>query len=190
MRSVPRERFVQPSATPDQETIRRAYEDRPLPIGKGQTISQPYVVAYMTQELQIRPGDRVLEVGTGSGYQAAVLAQLAGWVYTIEIIPELSARARGVLADLGYENITTMVGDGGHGWPEHAPFQAIMVTAAAQRIPDGLVEQLEVGGRLIAPVGPAYEVQDLVLVERHTTGTDRRMLIPVRFVPLTGEAGW
>jgi protein-L-isoaspartate(D-aspartate) O-methyltransferase len=186
LRSVPRERFT--GGDPgDERVVREAYEDRPLAIGRGQTISQPSVVAFMTQELDIRPGDRVLEVGTGSGYQAAVLAQLTDQVFSIEIIPELAARAHAVLDELGLSVVTT-VGDGRGGWPEHAPYQAIIVTAAARTIPNPLLDQLAVGGRLIAPVGPTYGVQELVRVTR--TGPSRtttERLLAVRFVPLTGN---
>ena len=186
MREVPREHFTG-SDPADERAVCEAYQDRPLPIGCGQTISQPYVVAYMTQGLAIRPGDRVLEVGTGSGYQAAILAELTDRVYSIEIIPELASRARAVLDRLGYGHVSTMVGDGNDGWPEHAPYQAIIVTAASKRIPEPLIEQLDVGGRLIAPVGSAWDVQWLTLVERvSATQTTSRTLLAVRFVPLTG----
>jgi len=185
MREVPREHFTGTDPA-DKRAVLEAYENRPLPIGCGQTISQPYVVAYMTQELAIHSGDRVLEVGTGSGYQAAILAEMTDDVYSIEIIPELASRARAVLDRLGYDHVTTMVGDGSNGWPEHAPYQAIIVTAASDRIPEPLIEQLDVGGRLIAPVGNVWDVQWLTLVERvSTTKTTSRKLLAVRFVPLT-----
>jgi protein-L-isoaspartate(D-aspartate) O-methyltransferase len=189
MRQVDREQFT--GADPaDERAVREAYEDRPLPIGCGQTISQPYIVAYMTQELDIRRGDRVLEVGTGSGYQAAILAELTDEVFSIEIIPTLAARARAVLDRLGYDHVQTRVGDGGEGWPEHAPYQAIIATAAATHIPEPLVRQLDVGGRLIAPVGRAWDVQYLTLVERTSRlETRSRRQIAVRFVPLTGSGG-
>jgi protein-L-isoaspartate(D-aspartate) O-methyltransferase len=163
-----------------------AYEDRPLPIGLGQTISQPYVVAYMTEVLRLTGSERVLEVGTGSGYQAAVLAELAKEVYTIEIVPELAERARADLARLGYRNVQVRLGDGYRGWPEHAPFDAIIVTAAPGHVPQPLVDQLAVGGRMVLPVG-SWE-QELLLVERDAQGVHRERLIDVRFVPMRGEA--
>jgi protein-L-isoaspartate(D-aspartate) O-methyltransferase len=165
-----------------------AYENRPLPIGYGQTISQPYIVALMTDLLAIKPGDRVLEIGTGSGYQAAVLAELASRVYTIEIIEGLAERARKVLFQQGYTNIETRVGDGYYGWEEQAPFDAIIVTAAASHIPPPLVTQLKAGGRMIIPVGSRFMVQQLVLVEKDNAGNvSTRQILPVQFVPLTGE---
>jgi protein-L-isoaspartate(D-aspartate) O-methyltransferase len=163
-----------------------AYQDRPLPIGMGQTISQPYVVAYMTEQLGLEGGERVLEVGTGSGYQAAVLAELAKEVYSIEIVPELGARARADLARLGYTNVQVRIGDGYRGWPEHAPFDAIIVTAAPGHVPQPLVDQLAVGGRMVLPVGE-WE-QQLLLIERDERGLRRERLIDVRFVPMRGEA--
>jgi protein-L-isoaspartate(D-aspartate) O-methyltransferase len=163
-----------------------AYEDRPLPIGFGQTISQPYVVAYMTEQLRLSGHERVLEVGTGSGYQAAVLAELAKEVYTIEIVPELGERARADLARLGYKNVEVRVGDGYRGWPEHAPFDAIIVTAAPDHVPQPLVDQLAVGGRMVLPVG-TWE-QELRLIERDAQGVRHEHLIDVRFVPMRGEA--
>lgn len=165
-----------------------AYENRPLPIGYGQTISQPYIVALMTDLLAIKPEDRVLEIGTGSGYQAAVLAELASRVYTIEIIEGLAERARKVLFQQGYTNIETRVGDGYYGWEEQAPFDAIIVTAAASHIPPPLVTQLKAGGRMIIPVGSRFMVQQLVLVEKDDAGNvSTRQILPVQFVPLTGE---
>jgi protein-L-isoaspartate(D-aspartate) O-methyltransferase len=168
------------------ELREHAYEDRPLPIGKGQTISQPYVVAYMTEQLALSGDERVLEVGTGSGYQAAVLAELAREVWSIEIVPELGERARADLARLGYRNVHVRIGDGYRGWPEHAPFDAIIVTAAPDHVPQPLVDQLAQGGRLVLPVGDWS--QELLLVERDEQGVRRERLIDVRFVPMRGEA--
>ena len=180
--NVPRHLFV-PKAY-----IRHAYKNRPLPIGEGQTISQPYIVAIMTDLLHIQSSDIVLEVGTGSGYQAAVLAELAKQVYTIEIIETLHHSATKRLQDLGYTNIQTKLGDGYYGWEEHAPFDAIMVTAAAGQIPHPLVRQLKPGGMMIIPVGAAFMTQYLMLVEKRTDGTlSARQILPVRFVPLTGK---
>ena len=182
MRAVPRHRFV------PAKLVRHAYADHPLPIGGGQTISQPYIVAAMTELAGLRPDDVVLEVGTGSGYQAAVLGELARQVYTIEILPELAASARKRLEDLGYANITVRAGDGYRGWPEHAPFDAIIVTAAPEEIPEPLLEQLKPGGRMVIPVGPTYAVQSLLLVEKDAEGVVRqRNVMPVRFVPLVRE---
>ena len=180
MRKVPRHRFV-----PDKYR-EYAYADHPLPIGEEQTISQPYIVAYMTQALGLEPEDRVLEIGTGSGYQAAVLAELVAEVYTIEIIPSLAARADSLLRALGYENIRVRAGDGYLGWPEAAPFDAVMVTAAPDHIPEPLVEQLGEGGQLILPVGDEY--QELVRLTRKDDGNRIESLLPVRFVPMTGKA--
>ena len=165
-----------------------AYENRPLPIGHGQTISQPYIVAIMTDLLKLTPADKVLEVGTGSGYQAAILAELVDRVYTIEIIEALGQQARAGLGALGYENITVRIGDGYYGWQEQAPFDAIVVTAAASHIPPPLIEQLKNGGRMIVPVGSRFMVQQLVLVEKDLQGeVVTRQILPVRFVPLTGS---
>ena len=180
MRKVPRHLFV-PARDRDA-----AYEDGPLPIGEGQTISQPYIVALMTELAAPAASDRVLEIGTGSGYQAAVLAELAGEVYTIEIVEPLARRAGALLEELGYTNVHTRVGDGYRGWPEKAPFQAIVVTAAPEKIPEPLKEQLAVGGRLVIPVG-AFS-QDLVLVTRTESGFRTDTITAVRFVPMTGEA--
>jgi protein-L-isoaspartate(D-aspartate) O-methyltransferase len=180
MRRVERHRFV-PEALAGQ-----AYADHPLPIGHGQTISQPYIVALMTEEARLRPDARVLEIGTGSGYQAAVAAVLAREVWSIEIVEPLAREAAARLAALGYRNVTVRAGDGYRGWPEHAPFDAILVTAAPPEIPQPLLDQLAVGGRLVAPVGEAS--QELVVVERTAGGLSRRTIIPVRFVPMTGEA--
>ncbi len=179
MRAVPRHELV-PSQLRQQ-----AYADHPLPIGQGQTISQPYIVAYMTEKLKLSGDERVLEIGTGSGYQAAVLGELAAEVYTIEIVESLARRAARDLKKLGYENIHARHGDGYRGWPEEAPFDAIIVTAAPGQIPEPLVEQLAVGGRMILPVGEAY--QELILITRDEEGVHRRRLIGVRFVPMTGE---
>ncbi len=166
----------------------QAYEDRPLPIGYGQTISQPYIVALMTDLLEPAPGDRVLEIGTGSGYQAAVLAELGLEVYSIEIVPELGDEAAARLERLGYGGIATRIGDGYFGWPERAPFDGLVVTAAAGHVPPPLIEQLKPGGRMVIPVGRPFMVQQLVLVTKAKDGTLRtRQLLPVRFVPLTGR---
>jgi protein-L-isoaspartate(D-aspartate) O-methyltransferase len=181
MGRVPRHEFVPP-------TLRyRAYENRPLPIGMDQTISQPYIVALMTDLLRPQSGDRVLEVGTGSGYQAAVLAELVGHVYTIEIVPELGERAHETLERLGYRNVTVRVGDGYLGWPEHAPFDGVIVTAAPTEVPPPLIEQLKVGGRLVIPVGEPWTGQELLVYEKQTDGSlTRKRVLPVAFVPLTG----
>ncbi len=179
--AVPRHRFV-PGAIRDH-----AYRDRPLPIGRGQTISQPYIVALMTEQLRPRPDDIVLEIGTGSGYQAAVLAGLVGHVYTIEIVEELAAGARAVFGELRYRNVTVRHGDGYRGWLEHAPFDAIVVTCAPDRIPEPLVEQLKDGGRMIIPVGEAGGVQKLYLLEKRDGEVRRTDVLDVRFVPMTGE---
>jgi protein-L-isoaspartate(D-aspartate) O-methyltransferase len=164
----------------------QAYEDHPVAIGWGQTISQPYIVALMTELARPRPGMKVLEVGTGSGYQAAVLAEIVGTVHTIEIVPELGNRAAKTLLELGYRNVHVYVGDGFGGRPQDAPFDAIVVTAAPDTIPPPLLEQLAVGGRLVIPVGSAE--QELVVVTRAEEGYRRESVIPVRFVPMTGKA--
>lgn len=178
---VPRHRLV-----PEAQRA-HAYANRPLPIGHGQTISQPYIVALMTDLARPRPGDRVLEIGTGSGYQAAVLAELVGRVYSIEIVPPLARRAAADLQALGYANIELREGDGYYGWPEQAPFDAIVVTAAAASIPPPLIEQLKPGGRMVIPVGGQFHTQMLMLVEKQDEGRVRsRQILPVRFVPLTG----
>ncbi|HLT43714.1 protein-L-isoaspartate(D-aspartate) O-methyltransferase [Luteimonas sp. J16] len=183
MRAVPRHRFV------PEAVAASAYLDQPLPIGHDQTISQPYVVALMTSLARPAPGARVLEVGTGSGYQAAVLAEMGAEVYTIEIVEPLAARAAQVLEALGYDRVHVRAGDGYAGWPEHAPYDAIVVTAAPERIPRPLLDQLAPGGRLVIPVGPVHATQELRLVEKDAGGQLReRSVTPVRFVPLTGEA--
>ncbi|TDK27554.1 protein-L-isoaspartate(D-aspartate) O-methyltransferase [Luteimonas aestuarii] len=183
MRTVQRHRLV------PLHLAAEAYDDRPLPIGHGQTISQPYIVALMTQLAGLGSDDRVLEVGTGSGYQAAVLAELAREVYTIEIVAPLAERAARDLRALGYDNIEVRAGDGYAGWPEHAPFDVIVVTAAPERIPEPLLEQLKPGGRLVIPVGPMHAAQELRVVEKREDGSVvERSVIPVRFVPLTGDA--
>jgi protein-L-isoaspartate(D-aspartate) O-methyltransferase len=183
MRSVPRERFV------PEDAVSRAYEDSPLSIGLGQTISQPYIVAYMTEALAIQPGHRVLEIGTGSGYQAAVLGRLAREVYTVEIVPALARRASAVLKELGYSNVFVREGDGYAGWPEQAPFDRIMVTAAPDEIPQPLIDQLAPGGRLVIPVGSQGETQWMTIVERTPSGVVERRTIPVQFVPFTRGTG-
>ncbi len=180
MSRVPRHEFV-------PENLRRAaYDDRPLPIGEGQTISQPYIVALMTEVLELTPGDRVLEIGTGSGYQAAVLAELTDQVYTIEIIETLGQRAERVLHRLGYSQVQVKIGDGYLGWEEYAPFDAIIVTCAPERIPQPLLEQLAENGRMVIPVGPRH-IQELVLVVKEEGQIRRRTIIPVLFVPMTGD---
>jgi len=177
MRLTPRHEFV------PEELRRSAYEDRPLPIGYGQTISQPYIVAYMTEALEVAKTHKVLEIGTGSGYQAAVLAPLAAQVFTIEIVPELAQSAAKKLAR--YDNVRVRLGDGYKGWPEEAPFDRIMLTAAPPEIPQTLIDQLRAGGKLIAPVGRSPWSQELVLVEKSKEGKiRRRSLIPVMFVPM------
>lgn len=180
MSKVPREKFVPP------ELRASAYEDRPLPIGYGQTISQPFIVAFMTQALKPKATDRVLEIGTGSGYQAAVLSELVAQVYTIEIVKPLAERSAALLRELGYKNVEVKAGDGYKGWPEHAPFDAIIVTAAPDHVPAPLVEQLKEGGRMIIPVGKTY-AQELYLLEKREGKVRQTAVIPVRFVPLTRE---
>ena len=179
MLRVPRHLFV-----PDAERA-RAYGDFPLPIGHGQTISQPYVVAYMTEVLRLTGGERVLEVGTGSGYQAAVLGELAKEVYTIEIVEPLADRAREILSRLGYRNVQVRTGNGYLGWPEHAPYDRIMVTAAPDDVPPALVEQLAIGGLMAIPVGAI--AQELRILRRTPTGLETLSSLPVRFVPMTGK---
>jgi protein-L-isoaspartate(D-aspartate) O-methyltransferase len=165
-----------------------AYDNRPLPIGHGQTISQPYIVALMTDLMQTKSGHRVLELGTGSGYQAAVLAELVREVYTMEIIEPLGKQAAERLAQLGYRNVQVKVADGYYGWPEHAPFDSIIVTAAASHVPPALVKQLKPGGRLVVPVGTSFLTQYLLLIEKQADGSvTTRQILPVAFVPLTGS---
>jgi protein-L-isoaspartate(D-aspartate) O-methyltransferase len=180
MRAVPRHRFVPEMLRP------LAYDDTPLPIGSGQTISQPYVVAVMTAAVRPRKGMKVLEIGTGSGYQAAVLSACVGEVDTIEVIPALGRRAEALLKELGYANVRVRVGDGFDGWPERAPFDAVVLTAAPERVPQPLLDQLRVGGRLVAPVGRA--AQDLVVITKTEKGLVTEVLDAVRFVPMTGKA--
>jgi protein-L-isoaspartate(D-aspartate) O-methyltransferase len=176
---VPRHKFVPSSSR------HFSYENRPLPIGQSQTISQPFIVGYMTEAAEIAPGEKVLEIGTGSGYQAAVLAELAKQVYTIEIIPELAEGARTVLRELGYKNVEVRTGNGYAGWPEHAPFDAIVVTAAPDEVPKALVEQLAVRGKMVVPVGSGF--QQMVIINRTESGVVERRTIPVAFVPMTGK---
>jgi len=182
MRKVERHKFV-------PAHIRgRAYDDSPLPIGEEQTISQPYIVAFMTAQMGLKGGEKVLEIGTGSGYQAAILAEIVKEVYTIEIVAVLGKRAEALLTELGYKNIRVKVGDGYKGWPEHAPFDAVIVTCAPDHIPQPLIDQLRVGGRIIIPVGEQWLGQELVLVTKTEKGIHKRSVLPVRFVPMTGEA--
>ncbi|MGD9899748.1 MAG: protein-L-isoaspartate(D-aspartate) O-methyltransferase [Calditrichaceae bacterium] len=179
MSIVPRHLFV------PADHMAQAYKDEPLPIGEDQTISQPYVVAFMTEQLRVGPGDRVLEIGTGSGYQAAILSQIVDSVFTIEIIDALTQKAEIVLKDLNYNNVVVKTGDGYLGWPEKAPFDAIIVTAAPPTIPPLLIEQLKVGGKMVLPVGEY--VQELVLVSKNESGLSMENVLPVRFVPMTGK---
>jgi len=179
LRKVPRHRFVPP------EVARAAYDDSPLPIGHGQTISQPLIVAFMTETARIGREDRVLEIGTGSGYQAAVAAELSDHVYSIEIVPALAERAASALKSSGYERVHLRTSDGYHGWSEAAPFDVIIVTAAADTIPPPLVAQLKEGGRMVIPVGPQFGAQNLILVTKDDGKIRTRTLMPVRFVPFT-----
>ncbi len=181
MEAVPRHAFVPP------EQAEEAYADHPLPIGFGQTISQPYIVAYMTEIVQVREGEKVLEIGTGSGYQAAVLAEITPHVYSVEIIADLYERASRVLDELGYDTVRLKHDDGYYGWEEYAPYDAIVVTAAPDHMPQPLVEQLADGGRMVIPVGPPGAYQALWLVEREGEEIKTERLMGVRFVPLTGE---
>jgi protein-L-isoaspartate(D-aspartate) O-methyltransferase len=180
VRKVPRHRFVPAEVAP------YAYDDEPLPIGYGQTISQPYIVAYMTEVLRLKGGEKVLEIGTGSGYQAAILAEIVKELYTIEIVKPLADRARTTLDSLGYANIHFLCGDGYSGWPSAAPFDAVIVTAAPADVPLPLFEQLKEGGRLLLPVGELW--QELVVVTKRNGKMEKHSLIPVRFVPMTGRA--
>lgn len=185
MALVPREAFVLPGEEP------LAYEDYPLPISHGQTISQPYIVAYMTESLELSPEDTVLEIGTGSGYAAAVLSRIVWQVYTVERIAELAETARRRLALLGYDNVEVLAGDGSLGWPEHGPYDAVVVTAGAPEIPKALLQQLKVGGRLVVPVGMTQTLQMLMRARRISESEFRREeLCAVRFVPLYGAQGW
>ena len=180
--TIPRHKFVLP------ETLKNAYKNTPLPIGYGQTISQPYIVAIMTDLLKLSASDRVLEIGTGSGYQAAILSQLVQQVYSIEIIEPLAEQARLRFKELGYSNISTKFGDGYYGWQEQSPFDAIIVTAAAGHIPNALLQQLKPGGKMIIPVGGNFTTQQLLLINKSSDGQlQTRQILPVRFVPLTGE---
>jgi len=179
MRAVPRHEFVPGTVRDD------AYVDSPLPIGHGQTISQPYIVALMTELARPSPTDRALEVGTGSGYQAAVLSRLVSHVFSVELVDTLAQSAAGTLRRLGYANVTVRSGDGYLGWPDEAPFDIILVTAAPEEVPPALVAQLKPGGRLVVPVGRVYDVQDLKLIEKDAAGRlSTRSVIPVRFVPM------
>jgi protein-L-isoaspartate(D-aspartate) O-methyltransferase len=180
MLKVPRHEFV------PEELVDSAYEDGALPLKMGQTISQPYIVAYMTQALDLHGTERVLEIGTGSGYQAAILAELVPEVYTVGIVPELKEYASNILSKLGYKNIHFLVGDGFQGWPEYAPFDRIIVTAAPESVPQPLIDQLKEGGRLVIPIGIGD--QELMVLEKGKAGITRRSTIPVRFVPMTGKA--
>jgi len=185
MRKVPRERFL-----PRGRAV-FAYDDSPLPIGDGQTISQPYIVAYMAESLALAGGEKVLEIGTGSGYAAAVLAEIAAEVYTIERIEGLASMARTVLGDLGYMNVHVRCGDGTLGWPEEAPYDGIVVSAGGPDVPDTLKHQLKTGGRLVIPVGRSKAYQELIRVTRIAENDfETEDLLPVRFVPLVGEEGW
>lgn len=180
--TVPRHKFVIP------ETLTEAYRNIPLPIGYGQTISQPYIVAIMTDLLKLSASDTVLEIGTGSGYQAAVLSELVKQVYSIEIVAPLGEQAKQRFKEMGYKNITSKIADGYYGWEEHAPFDAIMVTAAASHVPHALIEQLKPGGRMMIPVGSHFMTQQLLLIKKDSDGQiQTKQILPVRFVPLTGE---
>ncbi|MFD2247145.1 protein-L-isoaspartate(D-aspartate) O-methyltransferase [Pontibacter ruber] len=179
MRTVKRHMFVPPDLAAE------AYNDSPLPIGHGQTISQPYIVAYMTQVIHPKPQMKVLEIGTGSGYQAAVLAEIVKEVYTIEIVPEHGKAAAERLKNLGYANVQVRIGDGYQGWEEHAPYDAIVVTAGAEAVPPPLVEQLKDGGKMVIPVGPQFAMQTLKLIEKKNGKVTTRNLMPVLFVPFT-----
>lgn len=181
MRKVERHKLV------PKNLMENAYADSPLPIGEGQTISQPYIVAYMTALLQPKPEMKILEIGTGSGYQAAVLAEIVKEVYTIEIVAELGLRSEKALKEMGYDNIKVRIGDGYQGWPEKGPFDGIIVTAASEKIPPSLITQLKEGGRMVIPVGPNNEAQELMLVEKTKGKTKIFKMLPVRFVPFTRD---
>jgi len=178
---VPREEFVPP------ESRAASYEDGPLPIGHGQTISQPYIVAFMTEQLRLKPSDRVLEIGTGSGYQAAILAELVSEIYSVEIVEPLARAAEATLQRLGYKNVHVKIGDGYKGWPEKAPFDAIIVTCAPDKVPQPLTDQLKDGGRMVIPVGERF-AQELYLLEKKNGQLKESVTLPVRFVPMAGEA--
>src|SRR5213596_1826779 len=180
MAKVPREEFVPP------ESRAASYADGPLPIGYGQTISQPYIVAFMTEQLRLKPSDRVLEIGTGSGYQAAILAELMSQVYSIEIVEPLAKNAEATLQRLGYENVHVKIGDGYKGWPEAAPFDAIIVTCAPEKVPQPLIDQLKDGGRVVIPVGERF-AQQLYLLEKKNGQIKESVTLPVRFVPMLRE---
>ena len=182
MQKVERHLFVPP------DVVSQAYRDGPLPIGYGQTISQPYIVAYMTQILDLEKSDKVLEVGTGSGYQAAVLGEICDSVYTIEIVPQLGQRSKLLLAELGYEGVKVKVGDGYQGWKEYAPYDAIIVTCAPTHVPEPLQEQLNEGGRMIIPVGEKY-VQELVIMKKKNGKLRKNSVLPVLFVPMVDDGG-
>jgi len=182
MNKVPREEFVPPDSQAG------SYEDGPLPIGYGQTISQPYIVAFMTEQLRLKPSDRVLEIGTGSGYQAAILAELMSEVYSVEIVEPLAKNAEATLQRLGYENVHVKIGDGYKGWPEAAPFDAITVTCAPDKVPQPLVDQLKDDGRMVIPVGDRF-AQELYLFEKKNGQLKQSATLPVRFVPMAREAG-
>ncbi|MCI0338294.1 MAG: protein-L-isoaspartate(D-aspartate) O-methyltransferase [Acidobacteria bacterium] len=179
MMKVPRHRFV------PANYIHLAYEDHPLPIGQDQTISQPYIVAYMTEAAEISKNEKVLEIGTGSGYQAAILGEMAKEIYTIEIIPELAERARQTLTELGYKNVYVKTGNGYEGWAEHAPYDGIVVTAAPDEVPKALLDQLAMNGKMVIPVGVTY--QEMKIITRTSQGLSEKRTIPVRFVPMTGK---
>ena len=179
---VPRHRFV-----PDIER-EFAYQNRPLPIGHGQTISQPYIVAFMTELLKLKPGSHVLEIGTGCGYQTAVLAEMGAEIYSMEIVEPLASKAAQTLQSLGYDHVHVRLGDGYHGWAEHAPYDGIIVAAGASHVPQPLLDQLKPAGRMVIPVGESYAAQELLLIKKDTEGAvHRQEVLPVRFVPLTGR---
>ncbi|HRH98319.1 MAG TPA: protein-L-isoaspartate(D-aspartate) O-methyltransferase [Prosthecobacter sp.] len=182
MRSVPRHEFV------PKEMRAQAYADEPLPIGHGQTISQPYIVAFMTEAINPQPGERILEIGTGSGYQAAVLAAMGAQVFSIEIVKPLGEKAGKDLRRLGYDQVKVRIGDGYAGWPEEAPFDAVIVTCAPENIPQPLIDQLKTGGRMIIPVGEEGGRQELYLLKKTADGLHKTAVLPVRFVPMTGKA--
>lgn len=182
MEKIPRHEFV-------PENVRReAYRDSPLPIGHGQTISQPFIVAFMTEKLEPEASEKILEIGTGSGYQAAVLSRLAKEVYSIEIVEPLAQTAKKTLERLHYDNVHVRAGDGYQGWPEHAPFDAIIVTCAPDHVPQPLVDQLAEGGRMMIPVGTEFGVQELYLLEKREGKIEKKAVLPVRFVPMTGKS--